>query len=54
MPDNEPIPFGDQFFWDFTNEAAADYFVSSVVASVAHPAVDGTFTGRSYEIDLDE
>ena len=30
LPDNEPIPFGDQFFWDFTNKDAADYFISSV------------------------
>eukprot|EP01047_Picozoa_sp_COSAG01_P039756 COSAG01_NODE_3303_length_6294_cov_3.018402_5_plen_701_part_00 len=35
---------GDQYFWDFTHKAAADYFVESVVASVSHPAVDGTFT----------
>jgi alpha-glucosidase (family GH31 glycosyl hydrolase) len=39
----EDITFGDQFFWDFTNPAAADYFVSSVVASLNDPAVDGTF-----------
>ena len=35
---------GDQFFWDFTSTAAADYFLASVLASASHPAVDGTFT----------
>lgn len=40
----EDITYGDQFFWDFTNPAAADYFVTSVVASLSDPAVDGTFT----------
>ena len=29
---------------DFTNPAAANYFVTSVVASLSDPAVDGTFT----------
>ena len=28
--DNEPIEFGDQFFWDYTNKDAADYFINSV------------------------
>ena len=43
---NEPntVPgFGDQYFWDFRVPAAANYFVSSILASVADPAVDGTF-----------
>merc|ERR1711865_736223 len=40
----EDIAWGDQFFWDFTNPKAADYFISSVVASLDDPAVDGTFT----------
>jgi hypothetical protein len=41
---NEPIHFGDQFFWDFRNESARQYFVSSTVATLRDPAVDGTFT----------
>mmetsp|Transcript_31425 Transcript_31425/g.82421 ORF Transcript_31425/g.82421 Transcript_31425/m.82421 type:complete len:456 (-) Transcript_31425:265-1632(-) len=41
---NEPIEFGDQFFWDYTNPEAADYFVTSVVKSLDSPYVDGTFT----------
>ena len=41
---NEGITFGDQFFWDFTNPKAAEYFVSSIVATLDDPAVDGTFT----------
>ena len=40
----ENIAFGDQFFWDYTNPAAANFFVSSVVESVSYPEVDGTFT----------
>ena len=40
----ENIEWGDQFFWDFTNPAAAEYFVASVVESVMYPEVDGTFT----------
>jgi hypothetical protein len=41
---NEGIQFGDQYFWDYTNPAAAEYFITSVVASLGDPAVDGTFT----------
>jgi hypothetical protein len=41
---NEPISFGDQFFWDFTNASAAQYFITSVVNVLSDPAVDGTFT----------
>jgi len=41
---NEAREEGDQYFWDFRNVDAAAYFVSSVAASVADPAVDGTFT----------
>ena len=41
---NEGIKYGDQFFWDYTNPEAADYFISSMVASLDDPAVDGTFT----------
>eukprot|EP01052_Picozoa_sp_SAG31_P048234 SAG31_NODE_10002_length_1198_cov_1.023658_1_plen_307_part_01 len=40
----EDIQFGDQFFWDFTNPEAADYFISATVSSLNDPAVDGTFT----------
>lgn len=39
---NEPIHFGDQYFWDFRNESAQEYFVSSVLASLSDDAVDGT------------
>jgi hypothetical protein len=35
---------GNQFFWDFRNSSAADYYISSVMSTVNHPAVDGTFT----------
>jgi len=41
---NEAIDQGDQFFWDFTNPDAADYFVSSILKVLEDPAVDGTFT----------
>ena len=41
---NEPINFGDQFFWDYTNASAAQYFITSVIQSLNDPAVDGTFT----------
>ena len=41
---NEPIEFGDQYFWDYRNPEAAAYFVSSVVKSLDSPYVDGTFT----------
>ena len=32
-----------QAFWDFRVPPAADYFVSSVLATLASPAVDGTY-----------
>ena len=41
---NEPGGPGDQFFWDFRLPEVADYFVSSVMSTVADPAVDGTFS----------
>ena len=42
---NEPIAQGAQFFWDFRNTDATQYFVSSIAAVLASdPAVDGTFT----------
>jgi hypothetical protein len=41
---NERISFGDQFFWDFRDPAAADYYIQSVLESISDPAVDGTFT----------
>ena len=42
---NEPIAQGAQFFWDFRNTDAAQYFISSIAAVLASdPAVDGTFT----------
>lgn len=40
----EDIQWGDQFFWDFTNPKAAEYFINATVASLDDPAVDGTFT----------
>jgi len=40
----EDIEWGDQFFWDYTNPKAADYFISSVVESLDNEWVDGTFT----------
>jgi hypothetical protein len=41
---NEPIEFGDQFFWDFRNESARLYFVQSVLSTLQDDAVDGTFS----------
>jgi len=41
---NEPITAGNQYFWDYTNPEAARYFVTSILAVVTDPAVDGTFT----------
>ena len=41
---NEPITFGDQFFWDFTNTSAAQYYIKSVMQVLGDDAVDGTFT----------
>ena len=42
---NEPQgQFGDQYFWDFRNQSAQTYFVSSVLSTLMDPAVDGTFT----------
>lgn len=32
-----------EFFWNFTNPTATNYFVSSIVASMQGPDVDGTF-----------
>lgn len=41
---NEPGGPGDQYFWDFRNAAAADFYISSVLALTADSAVDGVFT----------
>ena len=41
---NEPGGPGDQFFWDYRVEDAADYYLSSVLSTLDDPAVDGTFT----------
>ena len=30
-----------RYFWDYTNSAAAEYFIQSVVVSLDDPAVDG-------------
>lgn len=35
--------FAAQGFWDFREPAAANYFVASVLATLASPAVDGTY-----------
>jgi hypothetical protein len=40
----ENIVFGRQWFWDHRNEAASDYFVSSMVESLQGADVDCTFT----------
>ena len=39
--------YGDQFFWNFTNSSAVDYFINTVslgARGVASPYVDGIFT----------
>lgn len=41
---NERIGFGDQFFWDFREPAAADYYIASVLRVTADAAIDGSFT----------
>ena len=41
---NEPITFGDQYFWDYRNVSAAEYFVSATLSVIEDPAVDGTFS----------
>ena len=35
---------GNQFFWNFSNPLSADYYISSVLASIAYPETDGSFT----------
>lgn len=40
----EDIVFGRQWFWDHRNEAASNYFVSSVVESLQGAEADCTFT----------
>jgi hypothetical protein len=41
---NEARAEGWQFFWNYLNKEAADYFISSVGAVLDDDAVDGTFT----------
>jgi len=41
---NEPFGPGDQYFWDFRNLSAANYYVSALLHTVRDQAVDGTFT----------
>jgi len=41
---NEPIDQGDQYFWDFRVQEAADYFVSSIVQTTQNPYVDGSYS----------
>ena len=35
---------GNQYFWDFRNASAREYYISSVLASMAYPETDGSFT----------
>ena len=39
----EKYDFGAMGFWDFTQSAATAAFISSVIESIADPAVDGTY-----------
>lgn len=39
----EKYDFGAMGFWDFTNPAATSAFITSVLGSIADPAVDGTY-----------
>jgi len=41
---NEARAEGYQYFWNYLNEEAADYFISSIDAVLDTDAVDGTFT----------
>ena len=41
---NEPGGPGDQYFWDYRLPEVQDYYVSSVLSTLADDAVDGTFT----------
>eukprot|EP00912_Choanoflagellata_sp_UC4_P000213 UC4_evm3s135 len=41
---NEGIEFGDQYFWDYTNEEAAEYFVKSIVGTLNNPWAGMLFT----------
>jgi hypothetical protein len=41
---NEPIKYGNQYFWDYTNSSAAQYYITSILSTLTDPAVDGTFT----------
>jgi len=40
---NEPIIYGDQYFWDFRVPEASKYFVDSILQSIKNLYVDGTF-----------
>jgi hypothetical protein len=41
---NERQEPGDQYFWNFSSPDASDYYISSVLASIAYPETDGSFT----------
>ena len=41
---NERSVPGDQFFFDYRVPEAAEYYISSVLASIDYPETDGTFT----------
>ena len=40
----EPGGPGDQYFFNFSNPAAADWYIEAALAVAADPAVDGLFT----------
>lgn len=40
---NQTIGSGLQYVWNFSNPAAADYVISSTLADLADPAVDGSY-----------
>ena len=44
VPFNAGRAEGDQFFWNYLENDAAQYYINSVVASLADNATDGTFT----------
>lgn len=41
---NAPRTEGNQYFWNYLQNDAAQYYISSVVGSLADNATDGTFT----------
>ena len=41
---NDPIPYGDQFFWNHSMPGAAHFYIDSLMAVVNTTHVDGAFT----------